>query len=134
MGLLPALAMTWIILLPLALAPAWFFYYDITPKACMLWVGAAIILVASLWKLDQVIAAWRTRAARLLAGLFLGLIVVAALAALASPFPHMAWMGSTWRRGGALTEIAIVTLALVLASVSREVILRAMCIGGIAAA
>ena len=37
------LAAALVLLMPLALAPGWSFYYDITPKACLLYVGAAAL-------------------------------------------------------------------------------------------
>src|SRR5262245_27864685 len=95
-----------VILLPLALAPGWFFYYDITPKACLLFIGAAAALAGVIAYPQKVLANWNSRTGRWFVGLLLALLTVMIAAALMSSYPRLAWMGSNWRRAGVLTEAA----------------------------
>jgi O-antigen ligase len=129
-----------VLLIPLALAPRVFFYYDVTPKAAVLLFATLALLLWVAWKpatsLSFMTSRWgRWNAA--LAGVFILLTVIAAAS---SPYVSLAWNGSNWRRWGALGQIATVVCALLLAAIARSaasariVILRALCLAGVIAA
>src|SRR3954470_19785037 len=116
-----------VFLLPLALWPGQFYYYDITPKACLLYVGAAL-LAATAWMLaDKLRAAIASTLGRWYIALIAAAAVVAVAAAASSPITQLAWQGSSWRRGGAVTEAAVLIAALLIALLPRLLILRAVC-------
>ncbi len=123
-----------VFLVPLALWPGRFFYYDITPKACLLYLGAAL-LAATAW-----MAAGRLRTAagdawgRWYLGLLFASIGIALAAAAVSPITQLAWQGSNWRRGGAVTEAAVLIAALLIALCPAIPTLRSLCAAGIIAA
>src|SRR5256885_15592975 len=125
-----------VLLVPLALAPGWFFYYDITPKACLLYVGAAVLGVGA-WLLADSFQTFRaSRVGRWYIVLLAAMALMSVFSATCSPQPALAWMGSNWRRGGAISELAILTAAFVISLVAnrstewRFTILRALCVAG----
>src|SRR5689334_15473378 len=100
------LAAALVLLAPLALVPGWFFYYDITPKACLLYVGAAVLGIIG-WLLADSFQTFRaSRGGRWYILLLAAIALITVFAAASSPQPALAWMGSNWRRGGAITELA----------------------------
>lgn len=112
----------------LVLAPGLFFYYDITPKIVIVFLGAAALAVAASLqriRLSGAVARYAALAA--------GMAVVSATAALLSPEPSLAWAGSNWRRLGAVTEIALLVIGVATAlsaSSFRLSILRALTLAG----
>lgn len=137
---MPLAAVAAVLLAPLALAPHLLFYFDITPKVALLLLSAAIALVFASQHLDSWAAFVGTRYGRWFAGAAAAMMVLAGVAAAASPVRALAWSGSSWRRMGALNESAILFAALALAayaagSQARLVwVMRAICVAGWAAA
>src|SRR5580700_9024001 len=95
-----------VLVAPLALAPHLFFYYDITPKIALLLFGAAIALALASRNLDLLLTFCGTNCGRWYARTAGAAIVLAGVTTLGSAHPSLAWNGSTWRRMGAMTEIA----------------------------
>ena len=120
-----------VLLVPLSLAPSWFFYYDITPKACLLYLGAALLAAFAWTSADLIRSAWSSRLARWYLCLTAASAALALLAAMTSPEPQLAWLGSNWRRGGAITEVAILIAAPLIALAGRTILLPSVCGAGI---
>ena len=91
-----------VVLLPLILTPHWLFYYDITPKVFVLVAGTAIALIF----------AWRGERAQSPGLRAFGLLLVAqagslALSTVFSIDAEISLGGSTWRRFGLVTQVAM---------------------------
>ena len=90
-----------IVLIALILTPGYFFYFDITPKLVVLLIGAAACSLL-----------WRGRIpARALTIASVCTVVSLAISAAASSNPALTVFGSTWRRFGLLTQLAILLFA-----------------------
>src|SRR3984893_10097218 len=122
-------------LLPLILAPHLMFYYDITPKIVVLLVGTAVALPLSL-------LTKRTSSAGL--RLF-GILLIAQAAAIVistgfSTDVALSFGGSTWRRFGLMTHIALLMFVWLVAQYAAgdpmrfRLFLRAIAVSGIPAA
>jgi O-antigen ligase len=129
-----------VLVIPLALAPRLFFYYDVTPKAAVLLAGAAILLLWAAWKPETALSFMTSKFGRWNAALTAagGLLTLATAAA--SPILSLAFNGSNWRRFGAVEQIAAVVCAFLVASIAqaapscRLAILRALGGAGVLAA
>jgi len=136
---MPLLAVALPFLTPLLLTPHLLFYYDITPKVALLLLGAALALALASRNLDSVTAFGGTRPGRwfLLAGA--ASLAVTAVTTLLATHRDLALYGSNWRRMGALTEFAILPVALLLGGyASRSIerltrLLQAIAAAGLAA-
>ncbi len=97
-------------LVPLAIAPQFFFYFDITPKVVVLCLGLAIALVTctNSWP--------RQGAARVAAWLLVGQIGWLGFVSLLSRQPSLSLAGGTWRRLGFVEYAAVLTFALLVLS------------------
>ncbi len=94
-------------LVPLAIAPQYFFYFDITPKVVVLCIGLAIALITFT-------CAWpRPGPARFAAWLLLAQIGWLGIATLLSRQPSLSLAGGTWRRLGLVEYAAVLLFALV---------------------
>ena len=131
--------------IPMAFAPRWFFYYDVTPKSAALLAGAAAMLLWAAWKPQTSLAFRTSRFGRWNAGLVGAFCILTIIAAVASPLvslpggASLVWFGSNWRRWGAVEQIATVLCALFLASIAsrsghRIAIIRALSAAGAIAA
>ena len=133
----PLAVLATVFLAPLALTPHLLFYYDITPKVALLLLGAMIALALTSRRLDSLLDFCGTRSGRWYAVAAGAGIALAGIATFTSAHPDLAWNGSTWRRMGAITEIAVILTTLLIAayiveSQSRLVwLLRAMCAAGL---
>src|SRR5438270_129494 len=87
-------------LIVLALAPGFFFYFDVTPKLILLLLAA---FVCSAGRLPA-----RRSAFTLLT---LGLLLSLALSTALSPAPALSAFGTNWRRYGAVPQAAILLFA-----------------------
>lgn len=127
-------------LAPLALAPHLLFYYDVTPKIAILFVGAAVVFILAAFYLDSLRAFCGTSHGKAFSASVLALVAVTVLSALFSAHPSLAWNGSNWRRFGGLTQAVCLLTGLILAASTRgesERILpvfRAICAAGVVAA
>lgn len=116
-----------IALVALILAPGSLFYYDVTPKLITLLTGAGICALL-----------WRGR--RPVRGLTLALACAAAslaLSAAVSSNAALTLFGSTWRRFGAVAQIALLVFTWLIAAtgeLERRVILRGIALSSAAAA
>ncbi len=115
-------------LAPLLIAPRAFFYYDVTPKLLVLFLGSAAACLWWAWAPD-----WpRDRMARCWAGLLAAQGVSIALSTIWSAAPAISLGGSNWRRFGALAQAAMLIFVL-LASRTRHVrpLLRSLAGAGV---
>src|ERR1022692_4521491 len=104
MALLLAVVMA---LIPLAIAPGWFFYFDVTPKVVLLLWGTA---AAAVWWAAAGGAAGFYRASRATRWFMLamgGTAVSLAVSTLASVNPALSLGGSNWRYWGLVTQLAL---------------------------
>jgi len=107
-------------LIALILTPGWLFYLDVTPKLIVLLMGAAALLP---------FASPVTRPPRIVSFLAIAWIVSLAISSSLSSQPALSWFGSSWRRCGAITQIAILLFAWsVVSRGDRRTMLRAVAI------
>src|SRR5580692_7770365 len=95
-----------IALIPLAIAPGWFFYFDVTPKVVLLFLGTA---AAVIWWTAAGGAAGFYRASRAASWFVWGLCGMAVslgVSTLASVNRAVSLGGSNWRYWGLLTQLA----------------------------
>ena len=128
-----------IVLIPLAIAPGSFFYFDVTPKVVLFLLGTAA--AALCWTASPICwtPAGLYRAARparwfLLASC--GMAVSLAVSTVASVNPALSLGGSNWRYWGLLTQLAalgfayMVTAACAGSPARLHVLLRGLAVGG----
>jgi O-antigen ligase len=127
-------------LTPLTILPAYFFFYDITPKIAVALIGIAIAILLSLrdWPFAGVRRLWAHPLGRAFCLLASAQIASLLLSTLFSSHPALSWNGGNWRRHGFVSQSAIIVLAfLVAASPSKSglrILLRATTGAGLAAA
>jgi O-antigen ligase len=97
-------------LLALILAPGWLFYFDVTPKLCVLLAGAAVCAV--LWRGERASRGFTAVTAASAASL--------AISAAFSNSPALSVFGSTWRRFGLTAQLAALLLAWMVAASDRR--------------
>jgi O-antigen ligase len=105
------------LLLPLVAAlsaililPGWSFFFDVIPKVVIILLGAALVfLLRWRWRagLLQAPASKPLRYFVIIAAAQVGIIIVTTLM---STHRQLSFLGSTWRRSGALAEIAVLVL------------------------
>ncbi|MGO9261971.1 MAG: O-antigen ligase family protein [Bryobacteraceae bacterium] len=96
----------------LIITPGYLFYFDITPKLIVLLVGTAAGLVWMAVAPERGSGPIvRSRAYTSFGILLLANAVSLALAAAGSQWPALSWFGSSWRRYGALAQIAVFAFA-----------------------
>ena len=113
MALLLAVVMA---LIPLAIAPGCFFYFDVTPKVVLLLLGTA---AAAIWWAATGGAAGFYRASRAARWFLLGVCGMAVslvISTLASVNPALSLGGSNWRYWGLLTQLAALGFAYLVAA------------------
>src|ERR1700722_639928 len=129
-----------IALIPLAIAPGLFFYFDVTPKIALLLLGTATAVIW--WTAAGGVQGFH-RASRAAYWFVLTLLCMAAslaVSTLASVNPALSLGGSNWRRWGLVTQLAAVALAYLVAALCAgrpdrlRVILRGMAASGLVAA
>src|SRR3954471_10850115 len=110
-----------IALIALILAPGVSFYFDVTPKLVVLLAGAALA-----WTWPRI--SWRDPLWLVAAFSAVSLAVSSALGA----NPSRSVWGTTWRSYGAFTQIAILLLALAIATQAHRIlpILRVIAVAG----
>ncbi len=132
MALLLALVM---LLIPLAIAPGWLFYFDVTPKIVVLLLGTA---AAAVWWA----ARWSetSRAVRWFLPVVCGMALSLAVSTLASTNRALSLGGSSWRDWGLLTQLTALGFACLVAACAagrpeiHRAILRSAAAGGLLAA
>jgi len=105
-----------IALIPLAIAPGWFFYFDVTPKVVLLLAGTA---VAAIWWTAAGGGAGfyrSSRAARWFLWSVCGMAVSLAVSTLASVNPAISLGGTNWRYWGLVTQLAALGFAFIVAA------------------
>ena len=120
---------------PMAFLPGWSFYYDVTPKVVALLFGcAAVCLWSTIRPMTIETSATACWNAWLAAGFAASIIV----AAISSPGEGV-WIGSNWRRYGAVVQLAAVVMGVVVGQFSaqrprvRSAVLRGFCAAGLLA-
>ncbi len=84
--------------------PWWSFYFDVTLKIVVILIGAALVFVTRReWPDDESREAAPLRYFTIIADAQAMLTIVAAIF---STHPNFSWLGGTWRRSGAIAEIA----------------------------
>lgn len=135
MALLLALIMA---LIPLAIAPGWFFYFDVTPKIVLLLLGTA---AAAVWWAAGTGGASLYRASREARWFVLalgGMAVSLTVSTLLSVNPALSLGGSNWRHWGLVTQLAALAFAALAAAGCAgrpdrlRVMLRAISVSGLA--
>lgn len=130
-----------IVLIPLAIAPGMFFYFDVTPKIVVLLLGTAAAAIGWAAYGSRVTGFYRTsrEAAWFLLALC-GMALSLAVSTLFSVNPALSLGGSNWRYWGLITQVAALGLAYLVAECCAGrpdrlgVILRAISAAGSLAA
>jgi len=97
-------------LIALIIAPGYFFYFDVTPKAIVLLAGTAAALFCAAW-----MGAGRVRILRFTSLLLLTAVSLGLSTAL-STNPDLSLFGTNWRRFGAVTQSATLLFAWLVAA------------------
>jgi O-Antigen ligase len=103
-------------LIPLAIAPGWFFYFDVTPKVVLFLFGTAL---AAIWFAAAGGAAGfyhASRAARWFLWGVCGMVASLVVSTLASVNPALSLGGSSWRFWGLVTQLAALGFACMVAA------------------
>ena len=101
-------------LIPLAIAPGVFFYFDVTPKIVLLLLGTAAAVVW--WAVEGASGFSRaSREARWFLWVVCGMAVSLVVSTLASVNPALSLGGSNWRYWGLVTQLAALGLACLVA-------------------
>jgi tetratricopeptide (TPR) repeat protein len=127
-------------LTPLLILPAYFFYYDVTPKVAVVVMGAAIGLL--LLGLDSTFAKlrrlWADPQGHWFCMLIAAQLVSLLLSTVFSSHPALSWNGGNWRRLGFVSQAAVIALAFLIAAACSErgvlVLLRTAAAAGTSAA
>jgi O-antigen ligase len=127
-------------LIPLAIAPGYFFYFDVTPKVVVLLLGTA---AAALWWAASA-ASWTpaafyrgSRAARWFLLALCGMALSLSVSTLCSVNPAFSLGGSNWRSWGLATQLAALGFAYLVAACCAgrpgrlRVLLRAIAASGL---
>jgi O-antigen ligase len=125
-------------LVPLFIAPGVIFYFDVTPKAVVLLVGAA---AAAVWfaARESGAALWELRAGRVFLGLSGTAAAALAISTALSTDAGLSFGGTNWRRLGFAVWAAILILTAILAATLaahpqlRRPLLRVIAVSGLAA-
>jgi O-antigen ligase len=127
-------------LTPLTILPAYFFFYDITPKIAVALIGIAVVILLFLrdGPLTGVRRLWTHPLGRAFCLLALAQIASLLLSTLLSSNPALSWNGGNWRRLGFVSQFAIIALAFLIArspsNSGLRILLRAATGAGVAAA
>jgi O-antigen ligase len=125
---------------PLLILPAWFFYFDVTPKVAVVLIGATIGLLFFLRgsTLGQVRGLWSDKTGRWFCVLTTVQLLWLLLSTYFSSNPALSWNGGTWRRFGFVSQAAVVALAFLIAAScsesSQRILLRVTAAAGFLAA
>jgi hypothetical protein len=125
--------------LPLSLAPGVLFFFDVTPKACLLLAGAAMGMISLALRPPDAERLWREKTFRWFILLLLLYLLVLAVATLHSSVPSLSLFGSDWRRFGLIEQVALACLGVWLWVRCREdagfgrFCLKTVCVAGIVA-
>lgn len=116
-------------LVPLAILPGSFFYFDVTPKVALLLWGAAIALLFFRGNAAAVASLLSTRAGRCFVLLLSAQVISLILATALSSDPALSFGGTNWRRLGFVTQSAIVLFTFLIAAhcaSNKEVVRRSL--------
>jgi hypothetical protein len=127
-------------LTPLLVLPAYFFYYDVTPKVAVVLIGTAIGLL--LFVRDSSFAGrrrlWANPLGRWFCLLATAQLISLLLSTLFSNNLALSWNGGNWRRFGLVSQSAVIALGFLIAASWSEsglrVVLRGATAAGMAAA
>ncbi len=132
-----------IALIPLAIAPGWFFYFDVTPKTVLLLLGTAAATVT--W--TATVGCWTpagfyrsSRAARWFLLAVCGMAASLIVSTLASVNPAWSLGGSNWRYWGLVAQVTALGFTYLVAAccggqpVRLRVVLRAVAASGLVVA
>ena len=134
------IAIAVVFLTPLIIAPGFSFYFDVVPKAAILLIGTALLLLANGCAPSAVRAFAASRYGRYYTLAAAASVAAVLLATTLSEHRGMAWNGSNWRRFGALEQCAAMAAALVISAFCAQSkallkkVLMAICASGVLAA
>jgi O-antigen ligase len=127
-------------LTPLLILPAFFFYYDVTPKVAVALIGIAIGLLIFLCNstFNRARWLWTDPVGRCFCLVAAAQVVSLLLSTFFSSHPALSWNGGNWRRFGLVSQTAAVVLGFLIAATCSEsglrILLRAIAASGTAAA
>ena len=98
-------------LLPMAFTPGLLLYFDVTPKAALLLMGASFACLLWTGSPSLIHSPWN-RSLRVLTFLLCASALSLALSTIVSTHPAQSVFGTNWRRFGALTQVGIYFLTL----------------------
>jgi O-antigen ligase len=134
-----AVILSVLVIVPLIITPALLLYFDITPKVAVLYLGVSALLLCHRPCIAAAHAELETRAGRWLGFLTLAAFLSIVWSAAFAPDRALAIFGSTWRRMGMVSWLAVLVFAFTVAgwvaSERRNVthILRCIALAGIVA-
>jgi len=106
---------------PLALVTGFFLSHDVIPKVVLLTVGAALLLFLLPQWSGRLTQLWRRPGCKWFLWLALAQAASLVVSAMFSPQPGIALVGTTWRRFGALEQLAVLLVAV---SAAAEAVAR----------
>jgi O-antigen ligase len=113
-----------LLLIPLAMAPAWFFYFDVTPKIVVLLVGTAAGIIWWAVAGGRRISPWFSAA---IAGMAISLVI----STVVSVNRPLSLTGSNWRCWSLVTQLAVLGFAWLAAQQTPRAMFRAVAVGGL---
>src|SRR5689334_21042596 len=128
------------VVMPLAILPGFSFFHDVIPKTVIVLIAAAAALLIMARDPGAIAGIVSHRYGRWFIGLLSAAAGITLISTVFSTHPELAWDGSDWRRFGAVTQVAIMILAMAIAVAAardgsiRELFLRSLCISGTVAA
>lgn len=127
-------------LTPLVILPRYFFFYDITPKIAIALIGISATVLLSFR--DGIRAGigslWADPAGRAFCLLAAAEIASLLISTACSTHPALSWNGGNWRRLGFVSQLAVISFAVIVAATTRaaglRILLRTVSAAGIVAA
>jgi O-antigen ligase len=113
-------------LAPLLILPAYFFYFDVTPKVAVVLIGASIGLLMFLRDsaLAEARRLWADPVGRWFCVLGAAQLVSLLLSTVVSRNPWLSWNGGNWRRLGFVSQSAVIVVGFLIATSCSESRLR----------
>jgi O-antigen ligase len=90
--------------------PPWSFSFDIVPKIVVILAAAALVFLIP-HKYPDFMRGPGAKPLRYFAIILAAQAVITLVAAIFSTHPRLSWIGSTWRRSGAIAEVAVLVVA-----------------------
>jgi O-antigen ligase len=95
----------------LIILPWYSFYFDVIPKIVVILAGSALVFLLPRQWPAKVAGNPAAKPLRWFTIIVAVQAIVTIVAAIVSTHPQLSWLGGTWRRSGAIAEIAVLVLA-----------------------